>query len=187
MDIKEIQLLKHNLELMIQGKDPKTGYDVEDTILRSSVNKQILIDVVSILNLFLKLDFNPTKIDQRKKYAFYLTPEQKKMIPVSTDPLTISVITHGINALVSPSMRKIKTTQITNWLVSQGYLQVVTDTDGKEYKTINEKSKSIGMSTEERMTKHGRIYQVVTYNENAQMFIIDHLEIIADSFGHFPG
>lgn len=110
MDINEIRLLKHNLELMIQGKDPKTGYDVEDTILKSSVNKQILIDVVSILNHFLKLDFNPTKIDHRKKYAFYLSPEQKKNIPVSTAPQTISVITHGLNSLVSPTMRKIKTT-----------------------------------------------------------------------------
>ena len=70
MRIEDIRLLKTNLELLIEGRDPKTGYKVDDTILNSSTNNQILKDIVFILNSFFRLDFNPTKIDKRKELLY---------------------------------------------------------------------------------------------------------------------
>jgi len=186
MRIEDIRLLKDNLELLIDGRDPKTGYKVDDTILNSSVNKQILQDTVSLLNSFLRLDFNPTKIDKRKKYAFYLSDEEKRKIHTSDSPITISAFVYQLNALIKPTMRRIRSSEITDWLMNQGLLKQYVDEYGKKAKTITEKSSSFGIMLEERRSDTDHAYTVVTYNANAQRFIIDHLDDIVDQTIHFP-
>lgn len=186
MRIEDIRLLKTNLELLIEGRDPKTGYKVDDTILNSSTNKQILKDTVSILNSFLRLDFNPTKIDKRKKYAFYLSEEERNSIVISDTPVTISAFVHRLNAPIKPTMKKITIGQITKWLVDKGYLSEVIDEYGKKVKIATKQSSSIGINTEERISDAGRLYHVVVYDKFAQQFIIENLDDIVDQEIHYP-
>lgn len=186
MKIEDIRSLKENLELLIDGRDPKTGYKVDDTIINSSSNKQILKDTVSLLNCFLRLDFNPTKIDKRKKYAFCLSDKEKREIQISETPITISAFVYQLNAPIKTTMRKITTKEITDWLVCQGFLKLSTDEYGKRIKVMTEKSSTIGLLYEERKSEAGHSYTVITYNENAQRFIIDHLDEITDQEIRFP-
>ena len=97
MDIEQLVLLKENLEILADGRDPKTGYQVDDTILKSKFNKQILKDAADILDMLLKIDFNPVKIDRRKKYTFFMSEETKKKIEISSIPISISMFTYSIN------------------------------------------------------------------------------------------
>ena len=70
MELEDLLMLKENLEMLASERDPKTGYGLEDSVLKNSFNKKILLDAASIIDQLLKLDFNPTRIDKRKKYAF---------------------------------------------------------------------------------------------------------------------
>ena len=82
MQYDDLIMLKENLELLAQEKDPKTGYAVQDTVLSSSFNTKILLDAAEVIDQLLKLDFNPSKIDRRKKYAFFLKGEEKSKIDI---------------------------------------------------------------------------------------------------------
>ena len=79
MNSDELFMLKENLEILADERDPKTGYPIEDTVLKSSFNKQILKDAATIIDRLLKLDFNPSNIDKRKKYNFYISKEDRRI------------------------------------------------------------------------------------------------------------
>lgn len=183
MKTDEMLMLKENLEMLAKGKDPQTGYSVEDTVLKSSFNKRVLLDAAEIIDLLLKIDFNPIKIDKRKKYAFYLSKEDRKKVEISKEPIPISVFTYVINECIdSKKMKKLKASQITAWLMKEGYLDEITSDDGKVFKVLTEKSPIIGITAEERKSDYGRIYKVNLYDENGQRFILDHLDDIVEEY-----
>ena len=179
MNMENLKMIKENLEILADERDPKSGYKIEDTILHSKFNKKILLDAASIIVELLKLDFNPYKIDKRKKYAFFLSKEQKEKIEISSEPISISMFAYNINEQVdSHRMKKIKAEQITSWLVCKGYLEEYENDDGKKFKVLTSKSASIGITTKERTSIYGNTYPVNLYDENAQNFIIEHLDDI---------
>lgn len=182
MTYEELKMLKENLELLSNERDPKTGYLVEDTILRNSFNKQVLNDAAMVIDKLLKLDFNPTAIDRRKKYLFYLSDEDKSQIVISKEPISVSAFVYNINEKVNDRvMKKLKAIQVTSWLERKGYLEEVEHDDGRKFKITTEKSSSIGILRQEKISECGRKYSVNLYNEDAQRFIIDHLEDIVDN------
>lgn len=182
MNVEELFMLKENLELLADGRDPQTGYRVDDTILKSTLNKRILLDASAIIDLLLKLDFNPTSIDKRKKYAFFIPKEERNYIVITEKPIPISVFTYSINEHIdSKKMKPLKASQITAWLTKEGFLAEEKTDDGRKYKILTEKSSTIGITAEQRTSKHGNTYSVNLYNEKGQRYIIDHLEEIASA------
>ncbi|MEA4941234.1 hypothetical protein SDC9_180564 [bioreactor metagenome] len=182
MKYEDLITLKENLEILADERDPKTGNKVDDTILKSTFNKRILTDATSIIEKLLKLDFNPTSIDRRKKYAFCMSDEDKEKISISEVPIPISMFAHRINEYVDEKiMKKIEASQITAWLLSQGYLSEVTSEDGRNFKILTEKSASIGITSEKRTSEAGRVYDVNLYNKIGQKFIIEHLQNITNN------
>lgn len=75
-------------------------------------------------------------------------------------------------------MKKLKVTAITNWLVSINILEVIT-INNKNIKKVTASSEDLGLTEEERLGQYGK-YFAVTYNKNAQQFIIDNLNSIID-------
>ena len=180
MTTEEIYQLKENLKLLAQEIDPRTGYKVEDTILKSKANKMIINDAIALLEQFLRMDFSPTRIDRRKKLAFYLSEDQKRSILLSDVPITVSAFVYTINKVINDNMRKIRASQITEWLEGNGFLTEIMYKDGKGYRNITDKSALIGLCSETRTTASGREYQVVTYSKATQKFIIEHINEITD-------
>lgn len=179
MNQEDLIMLKENLELLANGQDPKTGYVVEDTILNSAFNKRILKDAAYIIDQLLKVDFNPTRIDRRKKLNFYILPEEREKIEISNEPIPISVYTYKINEHVdNTNMKKLKASQITSWLMKEGYLTEFEAEDGKIFKILTDKSATVGISAQDRKSKYGRTYKVNLYNAQAQRFIIENLDSI---------
>lgn len=182
MNADELLMLKENLEILAEGRDPQTGYSVGDTMLNSEFNRRVLIDAAEIIDLLLKTNSNTPKIDKRKKYSFHIPKENRKEIEISKEPIPISVFTYAINECIDiKKMKKIKATQITTWLMKKGYLDEVKSSDGKTFKILTEKSKTIGITAEERKSNYGRIYKVNLYDENGQKFILDHLDDITNA------
>ena len=180
MELDDLLMLKDNLEMLASERDPKTGYGLDDSVLKSSFNKKILLDAASIIDQLLKLDFNPTRIDKRKKYAFFLDSEKREKIEISREPISISAFVYAINEQVdNGKMKKLKATQITTWLMKNGYLCEIVHSDGKKFKVATKKAETIGVLPSKRQSECGREYDVNMYDENAQKFIIDHLEEIS--------
>lgn len=180
MSIEEIYQLKKNLELLVQEIDPRTGYKVEDTILKSSANKMILNDAISLLDQLLRLDLNPTRTDRRKKLAFYLSENQKERISLSDTPISISAFVYTINGIINENMRRLKASQITKWLETQGFVSEILYEGGKGFRNVTEKSASIGLFSETMTNADGRSYHVIKYNKEAQKYIIEHINEIAE-------
>lgn len=180
MNQEDLSLLKENLELLANGQDPKTGYFVEDTILSSTFNKRILTDAAYIIDQLLRTDFSLMHVDKRKKLNFYISPEDRKEIEITSNPIPISVFTYKINEHIDcAKMKKLKASQITSWLMKEGYLDEFKDHDGKTFKILTEKSATIGISAQDRKSESGRTYRVNLYNAQAQRFIIENLDNIA--------
>ncbi len=180
MTIENLRLLKENLEILADERDPKSGYKVEDTILKSKFNKRILQDAANVIEELLKVDFNPYKIDKRKKFTFFLSKAEKEKIEISDVPISISMFTYNINEHIdSHRMKKLKAEQITSWLMNKGYLEKYENEEGKTFKVLTDKSDSIGITTEKRTSKYGNTYPVNLYNKNAQKFIIENLDEIS--------
>lgn len=180
MTYEEIMMIKENLEILAEERDPKTGHKFEDSVLGNTFNKKILIDAAIVIDELLRLTSNKTSIDKRKKSVFFISEKDKHKILISKEPIPISTFVYSINEHVhSDKMKKLKAVQITSWLVKQGYLKEIEHTDGKKFKITTDKSEAIGISSEKRMSKSGRNYDVNFYNEAAQHFILDHINEIA--------
>lgn len=78
-------------------------------------------------------------------------------------------------------MKKLKAVQVTTWLEKNGYLRETKHADGRKFKITTEKATSIGISYQTKTSDCGRKYSVNLYNENAQRFIIEHLDEIVDN------
>ena len=105
-----------------------------------------------------------------------LTEDEKKRFTYNGD-LIVSSLARKISDLkTNEDMRNLKCTSITNWLLSLGYLKIV-EQDGKNRKLPTQMGKNLGMYTQVRDGYKGR-YEVVLYNKNAQIFIMDNIDKI---------
>ena len=106
MTNEELLNLKENLEKLANEIDPQTGYEIEDSILKSSFNKRLLLEASRIIDVLLKLDYNSTIQDKRRKYPFFLKDEDKRRIQLSATPITISAFTYKINEVINEATMK---------------------------------------------------------------------------------
>lgn len=175
----ELQCLKKNLDCLILEVDPQTGCSVEDTILKSNFNKKVLQNASELIDRLLQLDYDPYNIDKRKKYTFYISSEDIQKIELSDEPISISCFTYRINACIdSKKMKKLKASQITNWLMQKGFLKEIVSDDGKCFKVLTNTSAAIGISSIKKESAYGRIYDVNVYNRDGQRYILEHLNEI---------
>ena len=120
------------------------------------------------------------KPDKKGKLPFVITREQLEKFQFSDEPISVSVITFRINSLVTDANRKkLRSSEITDWLVSIDFLAVV-EISGHKYKFPTKKGEALGLSVERREAESGELYDVVVYNRAAQELIIDNL---AEKYG----
>lgn len=183
MEYEKLLELQANVDLLVKGVDPQSKLEIKtDTILTSNYNKRLLSEVSALIDNVMKSNINLSKVDRRTKYLFFISPDEKAKIPISSSPIAISTFVYTINEHIdSAEMKKLRATQITHWLFKKGYLSEVEHEDGKTFKVLTEKSASIGMSAENKTNAFGRNYDVNLYNANAQKFILDHLDEMIDN------
>lgn len=69
-------------------------------------------------------------------------------------------------------MAKLRATQLTSWLVSNGYLVELEGKTGNTCKSATEKGKRVGITSEKRVNSKGEQYIINLYDKNAQQFIL---------------
>ncbi len=123
-------------------------------------------------------------IPRRKKRSemapFSLTKEQIESLKTDDEPCRVTEIVAKINSLIDiESMRRLKSTTVTGWLVNMGALEVKTDSDGKTHRSPTEQGMYLGLSTVKRFGQTGA-YIAVLYDSQAQQFIFDNIEALAE-------
>lgn len=122
------------------------------------------------------LDDSNSGQKRSRKSAEIILPDAAllKQIEISENPVTVSAIAGAVNPVLrqqgcsaAPAIR------MADWLVSQGYLQIV-EQEGSNTKEPTEKGLAFGIVQEER-TSRGSSYKINLYPAPVQRFIVDHL------------
>lgn len=176
MDINLVLHAKDYIDSLANGINPFTKKEIkEDDIVNNVRISRCLFYVSEVLGEVIanggvnkslkpkKIDFNADVIDIEE-------------VEISDIPITVTVIAKRINSVTPENMKHLKVTAITNWLVSINMLEIVAE-NNKNIKRVTPDGQNLGLAEEERFGQYGK-YFVVTYNKNAQQFILDNLSSI---------
>jgi len=106
--------------------------------------------------------------------------QQLERFAYSQTPLTVSEITKRLNELVNPlQCSTLKNGVITEWLTGIGMLTNVI-INNKSKKRVTDNGRSVGIISEQRVNQQGSTYEAISYNLNAQHFIIDNIHAIIE-------
>lgn len=95
------------------------------------------------------------------------------------EPLTMTEIVKQLNAVAGISFyTKLSYRNMVQWLVAIDALEIVQRSDGKHTHVPTEQGKALGIQTQNRIGRNGRVYSNVVYNEEAQRFLLDNMETI---------
>jgi len=109
---------------------------------------------------------------------FTLSEEQRTQIEITERPAMVRQFTESINNLIDMnSMRNLKVSAVTRWLVENGLLseEVVNE---KKRKIPTKKGEKFGIYSETRNGHYGS-YTAILYKESAQRHIVENLDQIA--------
>ncbi|MCG6841264.1 hypothetical protein K5I20_08075 [Fusobacterium nucleatum] len=136
-------------------------------IEKESNNTYLLEEIDEIIEEYIKL----LKMKHKKKLPFYISNKDRESIDISQTPISISKFSYILNNDINDNiMKKIRGSEITDWLMSKGYLK-----GNLGVKEVTEEGIKIGIFKECRLGKEGEKYSVNLYNTQAQKFIIDNL------------
>jgi len=96
-------------------------------------------------------------------------------IEISYEAVTISVVADRVNSyLLLHGQKKLSAAKINAWLVSQGYLEVLTDTYGKNVRRPTPKGNTLGIVVEKR-PYNGVEYDTNYYGKAVQELIAERI------------
>lgn len=183
MKIEELKQLYEMAKQLGSGKDPSTNLVFsEDTILNSQIIRKYNNKVAEILYEVIRTS-EWAKREQNinlknRKLEFYLNDEAKNSFKFSKTPISISALVYSLNGIAELYMKKLRATDITSWLLSQGYLEQREMENGNRYKVATSRGNELGIINEQHQNDYGNIYSVNLYDENAQRFVVDNLNSI---------
>lgn len=178
-----LEIMKRALvysEQLANGFDPITGEELpNDTVLNNVRLSRYFFFVKDVLREVIENGGEVTKATKMsRRMPFRITEEEKARVELSDEPVQISKFNDKINEQVNPEESgKLKVTAFGEWLVSKGFMAVEIRGD-KKYKKATASGEQIGIISEWR--QYGdREYFAVTYNREAQQFLLDNLDDIA--------
>ena len=114
---------------------------------------------------------------RKKKQPFSMTSQMlSDYVPAET-PLSLNEFVKILNNLKEDNMKKLKYRTVINFLINEKLLETYINSKGVERKRPTELGLSAGILTEERNGSNGT-YTVILYNQEAQKFLIDSMEVI---------
>ena len=177
-DLKLLKRAKLYTDAMSQGINPLTGEYVSnaDSLSQDKLQNcmQYISDILS--DRIRRMERKP----KTRKILFSITPSQKSMVKLSDEPIGVNGIAKNINAVIDTEvMRSVSGVKIAEWMVEQGYLDIVQKEDNKTQKVINDRSAAFGITERDAINiETGEIYKKPVYNKTARKYIIDHIEEI---------
>lgn len=169
IDKNKVKVAINWIKSLANGINPIDGSVLSDKDIVNNVHiSRCLFYVAELLDEAGKKESSSAK---QYEMDFNLTTESLSRIYI-TEKTSISVFVKGINKVIPNNMKPLSVSSVTKWLVQNGYLDVVMKSDGHKTKIPTNLGKSIGISSESRIGSNGE-YTAVTYDANAQRFILE--------------
>lgn len=113
------------------------------------------------------------------KSPFHIFPDEADKISLSDEPISISKLTWLINSVVdNPHAKKLKATEITYWLLQNGFLEMKESEDGDIYKIPTERGCALGITSIVKTNSKGIEYALNLYSQDAQKYIVSSINTI---------
>lgn len=187
IDLTKLDIAIKYIERMAEGKNPVTNQDIiEETIVNDPNVIRCLFFIIDVLK---QVQANGGVITSNTKSKKEKFPFETTKDFVFRKDNSISYIMQQVNEPIEgKNIKKLSYVKVTKWLKEQGYLTEEEDKELNKKVTLpTEKGKEIGIYTEKRERLVGPSYIVVMYNEEAQYFIVNHLEEIFLGEGEMLG
>jgi len=177
-ELERLRYMKTCMDSLAEGVDPTSGEVLPNDALVNNVHLSRCFSLVS--DILRRVIENGGVVGQRRRTAlppFSLPSDMHNQVEITAELTMIRRFTDRINGLVDVStMRKLKVTALTSWLVKNGYLveEVVND---KKRKIPTKQGEELGILAEPREGQYGN-YLAILYNENAQRLLVSNLDQI---------
>lgn len=161
---------------LANGINPLTGNAVkEDDVVNNVHISRCLFYVAELLS---KHTEKTTKVDPTRNKPFVSSAIQVEKYNY-VDAISISAFAREIRNLIPRDMQAVSNTSMVKWLLQEGLLkESEPDMKGRINKIATEKGKEIGIFNEERENNGGH-YLATLYNQDAQRYLLDHIEEIS--------
>lgn len=111
-----------------------------------------------------------------KRPSFSITQEALAQVALSETPIPIRAFAANVNVCIDTEVcRPLAPVTVTNWLVEEGYLTEITRAQNKRMRVASPLGQSMGITSEERVSREGTPFMLNLYNEKAQRFLLEHL------------
>lgn len=174
--LETMQHAKQYLDQLSRGVDPITQEPLarEDPLATARLQKCFAY-VSGILGQVIA-NGGQTASHRSGKPPFFITEEALAQVAVSETPIPIRAFAANVNACIDPqASRPLAPVIVTNWLVEEGYLTEITRAQNKHMRVASPLGQSLGITSEERVSRAGIPFMLNLYNEKAQRFLLSHL------------
>ncbi|MBE6741431.1 MAG: hypothetical protein E7570_03920 [Ruminococcaceae bacterium] len=177
LDIKTIKHAKDYIDSLARGVNPLTLEAVgDDDVINNIRISRCLLYVSDVLEEV--IENGGVKKKSKPQENFDIQRLDMNSFEYFAEPVSITEFAKRINEMKPETMKKLKVTAITNWLVDVDMLSII-QMNGKNHKRPTKNGEGIGIILEQRNGHYGPYYAVL-YNENAQHFIIDNISSIIE-------
>lgn len=185
---EKLQLAKKYIDYLSRGFNPLDESPVSNNdVIRNERISRCLVYVSGVLGEVIEKgiaeerQFSYKKAEKQKKEEFYITQQERAKFIFSDEPLTSTEIAVGLSSIIdSEKYRDLKGVAINEWLAGMGFLKEELDYNGRKRYVNTDEGISIGITSEQRLSKYNTPYQVVKFTKAAQEFVIDNLDGIIE-------
>ncbi len=172
IDQNKLKVAIEWIRCLANGINPIDGSALPESDIVNNVHiSRCLFFVSGVLDTSAKKKSSPSK---QYDLEFMLSPEDAAKVKVSGST-GIALFVKEINRVIPENMKPLTVTKIPQWLISSGYLEEVESSDGHKYKVPTELGASIGITSAWRTNANGQQFLAVSYDYDAQRFILDNL------------
>ena len=178
IDMNKLDVAIKYIRRMAEGKNPVNNQEPEDNVLENANVIRCLYFVAGVLEQVRDNGGVITKqTGQKKAKKETFSYEVLKEFQYRNDK-PISHFVRQINESVEEDkMQKLSYKKIKMALIAEGHLFEQYDAEREKNTMLpTQKGKEIGMYIEQRESSSGNKYNIVMYDKNAQIFLIENLE-----------
>lgn len=176
IDIEKTRSAKDWILKLANGINPLNNAPLDATDIVNDVHiSRCLFYVAEVLDT--PLWTRVPRRERRYDIDFCLSEENAKSI-LLVERTGISNFIREINKVIPQNMRPITISQVSKWLVDEGYLTEIISPEGKKNKQATNKGNVQGIVSDWQRRTDGNTYLATSYNLKAQKFILTNINSI---------
>ena len=183
VDLEKLDVAIKYMQRIADGKNPVNNLPAEDDSVLNNPN--VIRCMFFVKEILEEVKLNGGCIG--KKVSRKMRESLKEDFPFEVlskfeykEDLSMTRFLQQINELIDTKMyKKLNYKPFIMWLMTNGYIVEEYNKElGKDVKVSTEKGKELGIYSELRMRSTGAKYMMITYNREAQEFLVKNMEDI---------